>query len=152
MPSWSEDTYTLLPRRELLHLCHRLQSSSKMAPRPVSDVGKVLFVLLIFMVTASDGKNSGSLCQLRKSCTLLERMKDQDLDLDSKQRICHLATQALLIPTDDDCEKPAAHAVDTIKPPETVSETLCQLRENCALMGKTSPFISDTIEFTKIPL
>ncbi|KAI8516109.1 hypothetical protein Bbelb_069220 [Branchiostoma belcheri] len=111
-----------------------------MAPRSTSDVGK-LFVFVLVMVTTSDGRaiNSGSLCQLRKSCTLLERMKDQNLNLDSKQRICHLATQALLIPADDDCEKPAAHAVGTIKPPETLPETLCQLRENCALMALSVP-------------
>ncbi|XP_019636018.1 PREDICTED: fibrinogen-like protein A [Branchiostoma belcheri] len=102
-----------------------------MAPRSVSNAVKVLFVLVVIMVTTSDGKNSGSLCQLRKNCTLLERLKDQDLG--SKWRICHLATQALLLPDDSDCEKPAL--VDTIKLPETLPETLCQLRQNCALMA-----------------
>ncbi|CAH1238477.1 ANGPTL1 [Branchiostoma lanceolatum] len=106
-----------------------------MGTRPVSVVGKVLFMLIIFMVTSSNGKPNGSPCQLRKSCTLLENMQDQDFDLDSKKRICYLATKALLIPDDDDCEKPASGTVDTIDSSEDLPETLCQLRQSCALMA-----------------
>ncbi|CAH1238476.1 ANGPTL1 [Branchiostoma lanceolatum] len=174
-----------------------------MAPRPVSVVWKVLFVLVIAIVAASDGKPNGTACHLKKSCTSLETMEDQDADLDSKKRICTLAVQAGLMPDDGDCGEPdqtenlvdslrglldfeenemsdqagdgendegmpveesqgysedesdidredpsdpegqrqeLSRAVDTAQASESTPETLCQLKQRCALMAvKVTP-------------
>ncbi|XP_078573194.1 microfibril-associated glycoprotein 4-like [Branchiostoma floridae x Branchiostoma japonicum] len=108
-----------------------------MAPLSMSAVA-VLLVHVFFMVTTSDGRPEDSPCQLRKSCTLLETMEDRDVDLDSMKHICNLAAKALLIP--DDCEKPVPGAGHTTKPSETLTDTLCQLKQSCALMAlKVTP-------------
>ncbi|XP_078573193.1 microfibril-associated glycoprotein 4-like [Branchiostoma floridae x Branchiostoma japonicum] len=116
-----------------------MRLSPKMVPRPMSAVA-VLFVLVVFMVTASDGKPDNSPCQLRKSCTLLETTEDQNVDVDSMKQICNLAVQALLIPDGNDCEKPVPGSADSTKPSETPTDTLCQLKQSCALMAlKVTP-------------